>query len=235
MISTLQAVLHNSLDRLSGLLATWIPPLFAGLIIMLIAWVAALLAHWLLVRIFKGMAADRFLRKSGIAAVLTRTGELRAASLVARAAFWGILLLGFLVALSAFNSQVTSRISETLVFLLPKIVTAALIILGGLWLGQYLSRSALVWAVNENLPGPRRIAAAVHALIVFVAVVVAADHLDFGRSVFLAAFLLVVGGAVLAASLAVGLAGKETLQRYLQSRQPVERAESAGRSIWNHL
>lgn len=235
MISTLEALLHNSLDRLSGLLAKWIPPLFAGIIIMLVAWMAALLARWLLIRIFKGIAVDRFLRMSGIASVLTRSGELRASTLAAGVAYWGILLLGFLVALSAFNSQIASRMSETLVFLLPKIVTAILIILGGLWLGQYLSRSALVWAVNENLPAPRRIAAAVRILIVFVAVVVAADHLNFGRSVFLAAFILVVGGAILAASLALGLAGKDAVARYLKSREGPERAEAAGRSLWNHL
>jgi hypothetical protein len=235
MIATLEAVLHGSLNRLSGLLTTWLPPLFAGIIIMALAWAVALLARWMLIRIFKGIAADRFLRKSGLASMLTRSGDVRTTQLAAGAAYWAVLIVGFLIALSAFNSALTSRMIETMVFLLPKIVTAVLIILGGLWLGQYLSRSALVWAVNEDLPGPRRIAAAVRASIVFVAVVVAADHLDFGRTVFLAAFVLIVGGAVLAASLAIGLAGKDAVLRYLQARSAADRTETAGRSLWNHL
>jgi hypothetical protein len=76
------------------------------------------------------------------------------------------------------------------------------ILLVGAWLSQYLGRSLLVWAVNENLPAPRRIVAAARVLIMFVAVVVVADTLNFARTVFLAAFMILVGGAVLTASLA---------------------------------
>jgi hypothetical protein len=109
------------------------------------------------------------------------------------------------------------------------------ILLAGAWLGQYLGRSMLVWAVNENFPSPRRLAAVVRILIMFVAVVVAADNLDFARSVFLAAFIIFVGGAVLAASLAIGLGrGTGTVQRFLEDKR--ERAVEAGdRSLWSHL
>ena len=118
-------------------------------------------------------------------------------------------------------------------FLLPKLLIAGLILLGGAWLGQYLGRGMLVWAVNENVPSPRRLAAAVRIVIMFVAVVVAADQLDFARSVFLAAFIILVGGAVLAVSLAIGL-NRGAVPRFLDERRsPHEDAEE--RSLWSHL
>ena len=86
----------------------------------------------------------------------------------------------------------------------------------------------LVWAVNENFPSPRRLAAVVRILIMFVAVVVAADQLNFARSVFLAAFIIFVGGAVLAASLAIGL-GRGALCRFLEEKR--ERAARIRRPI----
>jgi hypothetical protein len=69
---------------------------------------------------------------------------------------------------------------------------------------------------------------------VFAAVVVAADQLDFGRNVFLAAFIMLVGGAALAASLALGLGGREAIRRHLEKElaPPEQQAE---RSLWNHL
>jgi hypothetical protein len=113
---------------------------------------------------------------------------------------------------------------------------AGAIILVGIWLGQYLGRSTVVWAVNEGLPQPRRLAAAVRVVIMFVAVVVAAYQLDFARSVFLAAFILLLGGAVLAASLAAGIGAGDRFRRYLSDRQ--ERQEPSmerERSLWSHL
>jgi hypothetical protein len=70
-------------------------------------------------------------------------------------------------------------------------------------------------------------------LIVFVAVVVAADHLNFARTVFLAAFLLVVGGLVLAGSIALGLSAHEALKRRLA--EPAHSGDGEEKSLWNHL
>ena len=67
----------------------------------------------------------------------------------------------------------------------------------------------------------------------FVAVVVAADQLNFARSVFLAAFIIFVGGAVLAASLTIGL-GRGGVQRFLEEKRE-QTGESGERSLWSHL
>jgi small-conductance mechanosensitive channel len=74
----------------------------------------------------------------------------------------------------------------------------------------------------------------VRIVVMFVAVVVAADQLDFARSVFLAAFIILVGGGVLTASLAVGLHGSG-LRRLLQGQQEQQTEDNRERSLWNHL
>jgi len=120
------------------------------------------------------------------------------------------------------------------VLVFPKLVIAAVIVVFGLWLAQYLGRSVLVWAFNENLPGPRRLAAAVRLVVILAAVATAADQLNFGRHVFLAAFILLAGGAALAGGLALGLGGRDALRRYLEGRE-ARRQEQGERSLWDHL
>lgn len=234
MIATLEQVLQKALERLSSLMATYLPPLLAGLTILLGAWAIALFTRWLLTRIFKGVAADRFLRQSGISSLLTGSGRLRATPLVAATVYWSVLLIGLLTALSAFDSRLTSRMIEGIVLLFPKLLTAAAILVAGLWLAQYLGRSTLVWAFNEGLPGPRRLAAAVRVVIVLAALAIAADQLDFGRNVLLAAFVLLVGGVVLVASLALGLGGREAVRRSFEDRESPSQ-EGGERSLWDHL
>ncbi len=233
MIGTLQQIVERALERLGYTATTYVPPLLAGLVIFLAALAIATLARFALMKMTKAAGVDRFLLQSGLSSLIGRSGRLRAAPLLAGAVYWLILLVGFLTGLSAFDSALTSRMIEGVVFLLPKLVTAGVILLGGAWLGQYLGRSTLVWACNEGLPHPRRLAAAVRILIVFVSVVVAADHLDFARSVFLAAFVLLVGGAVLAAGIAVGLGAHSAVEKHLGSSEAAENGKE--RSLWSHL
>jgi hypothetical protein len=234
MIEALKKILESALDRLSDQIMTYLPGLLAGVTILCCAYLIARLTRWCLNRIFKGIAFDRFLSQSGISGMLNHSGQLRTTHLVAGAAYWMILLMGLLTGLSAFNTQLTSRIIESVIFLLPRLVVAAMIILAGAWLGQYLGRSTLVWAVNEGIPSPRRWAAAVRLALVFVAVVVAADQLDFAKNVFLAAFLLLMGGAVLAASLALGLGSRDIVRHYFQERSRAQE-DPLERSLQDHL
>jgi hypothetical protein len=136
--------------------------------------------------------------------------------------------------LSVFDTTLTSQIIESFVFRLPKLVVAGLILVGGAWLAQYLGRGALVWAVNEELPGPRRIAALVRVVLIFVTVVVVADYLDFARSVFLAAFIIALGGLFATLSLAVGIGFSSSVRKAIEERK-AKASEETAPSIWNHL
>jgi hypothetical protein len=239
MIDTLNAIIRGALERLSQQMQHDLPPVIAALVILLVAFLFARFARWLVLRVFKGIELDLWLRRSGLSAIVNPSGTLRASRVAARTAYWGILFIGLLAALNALGTQVTSRMAEQIVFLFPKVVAGGLILLAGMWLGQYLGRSALIWAVNEDLPGPRRIALAVRAIVVFAAVVVAADALDFAKGVFLAAFVLILGGIALAAGLALGLGTRDAITRRLAGRpHETERRDEHAleeRTLWNHL
>lgn len=233
MIATLQKIVEQALDRLLAIITTYLPPLLAGLIILGAALALATLARWVLLRAIKATSLERFMAQSGLSSMLGRSGRLRTARVVSGVAYWGVLLAGTLTALNAFNTQLTTRMVEAVVFLLPKLVTAGAIVIGGLWLGQYLGRSALVWACNEGFPRARLLAGLVRFAVALAGVTVAADHLDFARNVFLAMFLLLGGGAVLAASLAAGLGARGAVERHLLEQK--QREQEDERTLWNHL
>lgn len=235
MIETLRRILEGALERLQHHVTTYLPATLAALTLILGAWLLAVLVRWLLYRIFKGLAMDRFLRQSGLAFMIDRSGRLRATRLVAESAYWILLLTGVLVGLNVFNTDLTTQIIQGFIFMIPKLVVAGVILLGGVWLSQYLGRSMLVWAVNEDFPHPRRLATIVRILIVFVAVVVAAYQLDFARPIFVSAFVLVAGGAVLTVSLSIVLGSRGDLRRFWSAKRDSDRESSEERSLWSHL
>ncbi len=234
MIELLGNVIERTVQRISDRIVAYAPGLFAAALIVLAAWVLATFVRWLISKVFKGIALDRFLRQSGLFAMLGKSGKMRAVEIVAHSAFWLILLTGLVTGISAFDTQITTQITQAIIFLVPKLLTAAAIIVGGFWLGRFLSWHLLVWAVNEGIPSGRQLAQAVRILIGFLAVAAAADHLNFARNVFLAAFVLVVGGLVLATSIALGYYGKEIMHRWLQEK-PDAAQEKEELPVWKHL
>ncbi len=234
MLERMKTILDGVMDHLSHYLKTDLPSILAALIIIAGAHVVGAVLRWLLYRGFKGLAMDKFLRQSGFVFMLAPSGRLRATRLVAETVYWCTLLAGVLLAMRVFESDILMQLVQRFIFLLPKLLSAGFVLLVGAWLSRYLSRSTLVWAVNEGFPSARHMATTVRIITMFVAVVVAADHLDFGKDVFLAAFIILVGGAMLTASLAIGIGASSGVRHFLESRQEQSR-ESSERSVLDHL
>jgi hypothetical protein len=235
MLGLLEQIVKQAAERISSQILTYVPGLLAAIFILAVAWIVAKAVRWLILKIFKGVTFDRFLKRSGLSAIINHAGGLQTSQVVAKTAYWIILVAGMLAALNSFNSDLSSRLTETAVFLFPKLVAAAAIIIAGTWIGRYFGRTTLIWAVNEGMPWPRKLAAFVRALFTFGGIVAAADHLDFARNVFLAAFILVVGGIVLAASLALGLSGRESVRNYLHEGKGTAEDSPDDRPLWRHL
>lgn len=205
-----------------------------AVVILLVAYLLARVVRWLILRVVKGISLDRFFQESGLSSMLDRSGRMRGASVVAGAAYWAILGVGLLAALDVFDTKLTSQIIESTVFLFPKLLAVGAILVAGFWLGQYLGRGVLAWAVNENVPFSRHLAAVVRIAVGCVTVVVAADVLNFARQVFFAAFVIFVGMVVLATVLAIGFGAREAVRRFLLQKGDRQSGELE-KSLWNDL
>lgn len=236
MIEAFQGIVRGAFERLSAQVGSALPPLLAAVVILLVSLAFAMLARWLVTRIFTGIELDRWLLRTGFSSMIDPQGTIRASRVMSQGAYWAVLLVGCLGALNVFGTELTGRIVESVLLLLPRLVAGAVILMAGLWLGPYLGRGALVWAVNEDLPSPRKIAAAVRGLVTFAAVVVAADTLNFAPAVFISAFVLILAAGALAAGLAVGLGARDAVRRHFEERAVRQRSEEVEeRSLWHHL
>ncbi len=239
MWMALKTIMEKALDRLSQQLLEYLPSLLAGLIIFVGFYLFAVILRWILRKIFKGLVIDRFLLRSGLASLLHLPQHAKSAQMVPEFTFWLVLGTGGLTALDALDIQWTHALVESVVRFLPNLAVACLILLAGYWISQFLGRCALVWAVNEEIPAPRRLAACMRSLVLFVAVVIAADHLNLARNVFLAAFIILLAGMAITISLAVGLGAREAVRDYLLNRC-LKKTDNEGeprpdRTTWNHL
>jgi hypothetical protein len=156
------------------------------------------------------------------------------AILLTRAIWWAIVLVGFLVGVSALDTALTSELALRIFAYLPNVLAALVVLVAGSIIARFLSRSVLIGAVNMNLQYARLLSAGVKWLVIVLTVAMALEHLSIGGDIIRLAFGILFGGIVFALALAVGLGSKELVSRSLEreaSRMPTRDAEESFRHL----
>jgi hypothetical protein len=136
--------------------------------------------------------------------------------LVARGAFWLVVATGIAVALAVLGASTTSALGLSLLGLLPRLVVGVLVLLAGIGVGRFLERGVLISAVNQRIQHARLLAWGVKWLVLVLAAAMALQHVGIGGHLPTIAFSIVIGGAMLAAALALGLGARDAVRRALE-------------------
>ena len=210
--------LSQSAHRVLFKLASFLPGLVALLlaVILFIAIGAGLAA--LLKRILTSVQFDERLARNQTASVSDWSPQHSPTVLVARVVFWGCVLLGVALGISAFDASYssTSQISSLLLPYLTHSVGAIIILLGGNLIARFLARSVLIGAVNAGMHYARFLSLGVKWLVLVVTTAMVLDHLQVGGDIVALAFGILFGGIVLTLSLAIGLGSRDIVSRSLE-------------------
>jgi len=136
--------------------------------------------------------------------------------LVSRTIAGLVILVGFLIGITAFDAQWTSNLAQSVLAYTPNILGAGLLFVVGSVLARFLARSVLIGAVNMNLQYARLLSVGVKWLVVVLAVAMALEHLRIARGIVELAFGILFGGIVFALALAVGLGSKDIVTKSLE-------------------
>src|SRR5437868_2805429 len=212
----IQKALNESTSRTIAEIASLLPGLAALIVALLVscilAWIIVFLLHRSLVRIH----FDERLAVWGFQNIAAWSPSQTPTFLITRAVGWFIILIGFLIGISAFNATLTSKLVERLFTYLPNVLAALILLIVGNFAARFLSRSALIGAVNMNLQYARLLSVGVKWMVLVLTFAMALDQLSIGGRIVYLAFAILFGGIVFALSLAVGLGSKDLITRSLE-------------------
>jgi hypothetical protein len=235
MIPLLAAIdVWEPLRRFLDKTVAMLPVLIAVAIVLvgglLLAWLVELFLRWAL----RAVHFDRVAHRPQVSDAMRRAGLLRTPSaLVGQVARWIIVVGTLIAALSILSTEATDTVLGAMVDYLPRLAAALLIVVVGYAVSTFLGRSVLLWAVNARLRGARSLVRGVQLLIWVFFAALALDNLGFGREVSLVVLSILLGGGVLAAALAYGLAGKELARESLE--QMLRDVRDEDRDTLSHL
>jgi len=222
MYQQVHSALSESAHRVLFKLASFLPGLLALLLaVLLLTLIGAALAA-LLRRTLSAVRFDERLSRSQAVASITSIQDWSPShsptALLTRAVFWGCVVLGFIIGLSAFDASYSNG-SEISAFMLPYLthsVGAVILLLVGNLIARFLSRSVLIGAVNARLQYARFLSHGVKWLVLVFTAAMVLDHLQIGGTVVDLAFGILFGGIVLTLSLAIGLGSRDLVSRSIE-------------------
>jgi hypothetical protein len=208
--------LSQSMTKMLTQLASLLPGIIALLTALLVSAVIAWAVAAILRRSLNGFEFDRRVAQWGFPALEEWSPSSSPTRLATRAVSCTIILIGFLIGISAFDGALPSQFVTRLLAYLPDVVAAIVVLIAGSILARFLARSVLIGAVNMNLQYARLLSVGVKWLVTVLAVTIAIEHLGIGGGIIRLAFGILFGGIVLALALAVGLGSKELVSRSLE-------------------
>ncbi len=196
-----------------------LPNILAMTIILL----GGLLVAWgvshLIERVLRVVGLDHLCNRIGVSAALLRGGvKTDPSRLVGRAAYWLIVIFSTMAALGALNLQPINQFAKSFLAYVPHLFTAAVILVAGYLLSNFISQAVLIAAVNAGLPPARLMAACSRWGVQLLAVAMALEQLGIAQNIVVVGFGITLGGVVMAAAIAFGLGAKDLAKEFLERR-----------------
>ena len=219
MRETILLGLEQAYENLVHMIADFLPRLAVMVVIILIGLLVAFLLKYLLRFILHLTKLDRISEEAGASHVLRKADLPPMTELLSRSLFW-MTFLGFtLLGISVLGIPELQEQISRLFQLFPEIFVAMLVLFVGVLASNFLSRAALLAAVNAGYRSPRLWSGSVRFVVWILAISMALEQIGLARETVIAAFSIFLGAVMLALAIAFGLGGrdlaKQTLERYI--------------------
>jgi small-conductance mechanosensitive channel len=229
MRDTILRGLAQAYENLVHMIADFLPRFVVMLSIILAGLLIAFLLKSVLRSILHLTKLDRISEQAGASHVLRKAAMPSMSEFLSRSLFWitflGFILLGISVLQIPELQEQISRIFQ----LLPQVFVAILILFVGILAANFLSRAALLTAVNAGYRSPRLWSGMVRFVIWILTISMALEQVGLARQTVVAAFSIVFGAVMLALAIAFGLGGRDlarqALERYVGDREKLREKE----------
>lgn len=199
----------------------FLPRLLVALLVVALGLLVAKAARFALQKALRAVNVQVLTQRAGLDALLRQGGtSIDTVGVLGLLAYWVIVLVALIVAFSGLRlTHVTDLLSRALLFV-PKLVIALVVLTLGAYFARFVGTAIAGYCRAAGVHDGELIGRiARYAILVFV-VMMALDQIEVGGTIIHDAFLLVLGGLMLAFAIAFGLGGRRWASRHLERWWP---------------
>lgn len=213
--------LIGSLATGLGRIISAIPDLLGALVIILVGYGIAKLLQLVVTKLLKAAHFDRYMDREGITPAMQKANISRTpAEVLGIFTYWLVLLLFINSAAGVLGLTALTRVVQAVLFYLPRVLGALIIVLVGAWLASFLSR---LTNTASSAAGMKQysslLAGTVLWVVLFFTFAFALGTLGVDLTLITTVIAIILGGAALAFAIAFGLGARGKATDILAGRE----------------
>ncbi|MDO9004155.1 MAG: hypothetical protein Q7V20_11945 [Aquabacterium sp.] len=207
-------------------LGAFLPRLGVAIVVMLLGILLAKAARFAIQRGLRAINFHILTKRSGMDSFLKKGGTLiDTVELFGLLAYWLVILIALVVAFNGLGLTHVTELLGRVMWFVPKVIVALLILAFGAYFARFVANAVYTYCENADIrDGDSLSRLARYAIMAFV-VMIALDQMEVGGTIIRDAFLIVLGGIVLAIALAFGLGGREWAAARLEEWWPTSKRD----------
>jgi hypothetical protein len=215
LISTWGEVFSGSLMNLWFGFINFVPSLIVAIIIFIVGWVVGSVVGKAISQLIAALKIDKLFSSAGADEMLGRAGmRLNVGGFVGAIVKWFIIVVFLMTSLEILGlTQVNDFLKESVLFYLPKVVIAMLVLVIASVLADAMKKIVAGTAKAANVHSANLLGAITRYAIWIFAFIIALSELGIASSFMQVLFTGLIAMLAIAGGLAFGLGGKEVAAR----------------------
>jgi hypothetical protein len=194
-----------------------LPPIVGAIVIFAAGWLVAKLVRFVLPKMLGVLRFDRLSEKAGIAGFLKKGNVAHPPSqLLGILAYWFVMIFTLSSTVARLDESAAKSFSLWISSVLPRTITAGIIVVIGVVVVTFLSNFIVTIARNAAIHNPGMIGRVIKPAGFLVVATMALEQLGMGQTIISTIFLLLCAATALALALAFGLGCKDLARKYFE-------------------
>lgn len=211
-------VVRSSFYSLSYGAIGFIPTFLFAVVIFIVGWVIGAILGRLVAQVIKAIRVDQALKAAGFEGVVTRAGyKLDSGAFVGALIKWFVVIVFLLASLEVLGlTQVTIFLDQVVLFYLPQVIVAVLILLVGAVIAEVTRNVVMGGAKAAGIMSAGFAGTVARWAIWIIAVLAALTQLGIATAILQTLFTGLVVALSLAFGLSFGLGGQDAAARFIE-------------------
>lgn len=213
-----------------GAVVMWLPNLLGSLALLLIGWLVARMAQFIIGGLLRRLRLDSLTERVGISRILSNAGmDPSVSSLLARLTYWLILFVFVLAAVESLGLIGFADTLNQLVGYLPNVLAAALILLLGSVIAQVVGDALREMTTRAGVAAGPALGQIVRYTLLIFAVILALAQLGIQTDLLIIAASSLLVATSLALALAFGIGSRDLARNIMAGFHAKESFEEGQR------
>jgi hypothetical protein len=199
----------------------FLPRLAIAVLVLLVGVLIAKAARYAVEKSLRAINVHILTRRAGLDGFLQQGGtHIDTIGVLGLLCYWVVILAALIVAFNGLGlTHVTDLLSRAMLFV-PQIVVALVVLTFGAYFARFVGNAVTTYCKGAGMQDGRALGQVAYYGVLAFVVMMAAEQVGVGGSIVRDAFLLILGGVVLALALAFGLGGKDWAAAQLERWWP---------------